>query len=507
MISKKKAFTLTELLIVVIVIGVLSAVVLPKFNKVVETRKTTEAEEVMAAIRTEQEQRCSLNKQYSNDFTSFLQSSGADLTASTVNTAKASSRNYEYMLSGQTIRAKSKDAAHTYTLKMPSIEDGRICCSGAYCNQLNKNYPLCNNFTYASSTAECIPEAVCDEDELTDEVQYCECNGTRPHACGANGEWGWGDECVGATTADVRYNQHYTPAGKGPAGCATRTETQTCSNHAWTWDVVNYSDQNESACQTLECTPGQNGGTVGCGQCGQKTKTCDSNGFWSYGSCVGSSSTTQSGGSCTTSEGYAGTYLTPCASNGNWSTTSTCTCNEGATRTVTEACGNGYSGNKTRTCTCNSTGGESCGAWNTSGCSVSCSGSSSQYQDCDCDSTHIGGSKYCTRTCNNGSWSGWSCGSCTGCYYHNPNPGGGNVTCYFSTSTSTVSSCTSSGSSFNCDSSHAGQSYTTCNCVHYSAAPIDGLSHDNYLIRPVNADPRDYPDDQCTKTVATCRCN
>ena len=41
--KKKRAFTLTELLIVVIVIGVLSAVVLPKFNKIIETRKTTEA--------------------------------------------------------------------------------------------------------------------------------------------------------------------------------------------------------------------------------------------------------------------------------------------------------------------------------------------------------------------------------------------------------------------------------------------------------------------------------
>ena len=59
---KKKAFTLTELLVVVIVIGVLSAVVLPKFNKVIETRKTTEAEEMMAAVRTEQERRCSLDK-------------------------------------------------------------------------------------------------------------------------------------------------------------------------------------------------------------------------------------------------------------------------------------------------------------------------------------------------------------------------------------------------------------------------------------------------------------
>ncbi|MDD7578242.1 MAG: prepilin-type N-terminal cleavage/methylation domain-containing protein, partial [Elusimicrobia bacterium] len=59
--NKKKAFTLTELLVVVIVIGVLSAVVLPKFSKVIETRKTTEAEELMASVRTEQEKRCALD--------------------------------------------------------------------------------------------------------------------------------------------------------------------------------------------------------------------------------------------------------------------------------------------------------------------------------------------------------------------------------------------------------------------------------------------------------------
>ncbi len=65
--KKKKAFTLTELLVVVVVIGVLSAVVLPKFNKVMETRKTTEAEEMMAAVRTEQEKRCALDKNYLQD--------------------------------------------------------------------------------------------------------------------------------------------------------------------------------------------------------------------------------------------------------------------------------------------------------------------------------------------------------------------------------------------------------------------------------------------------------
>ena len=58
----KKAFTLTELLMVVLVLGILAAVATPKMKQVLETRKTTEAEEMLSAVRTEQEMRCSLGK-------------------------------------------------------------------------------------------------------------------------------------------------------------------------------------------------------------------------------------------------------------------------------------------------------------------------------------------------------------------------------------------------------------------------------------------------------------
>ena len=64
MTHKRKAFTLAELLVVVIVLAALSAVAVPKFTRVLETRKTTEAEQLLAAVRTEQEQRCIIGKKY-----------------------------------------------------------------------------------------------------------------------------------------------------------------------------------------------------------------------------------------------------------------------------------------------------------------------------------------------------------------------------------------------------------------------------------------------------------
>ena len=80
---KKKAFTLTEVLVVVVIIGVLAAVVLPRFTKVLEARRTTEAEDIMRAVRTEQEARCMLDKNYTaqkKDLASFPVNEGNNYT-------------------------------------------------------------------------------------------------------------------------------------------------------------------------------------------------------------------------------------------------------------------------------------------------------------------------------------------------------------------------------------------------------------------------------------------
>ena len=82
-------------------IGVLAAIVLPKFSKVMETRKTTEAEELMAAVRTEQERRCALDKPYATEFTQMR-----DLVASSQAT-KYTTKNYVYELGNTGMQALS----------------------------------------------------------------------------------------------------------------------------------------------------------------------------------------------------------------------------------------------------------------------------------------------------------------------------------------------------------------------------------------------------------------
>ncbi|WP_432634731.1 type IV pilin protein [Candidatus Avelusimicrobium sp.] len=245
--KKRKAFTLTELLVVVIVIGILSAVVLPKFSKVIETRKTTEAEEMMAAVRTEQEKRCALDKNYTTD-------------AEMVNLASLNTKNFNYTLKNTGMEAASK-GKYGYTLKMPSYRDGRLCCDSAeQCAKLNKNYPLCSELIAKAdytSGAECAaggddgPKVIPCSGSAT---QACGCKngGTQTRTCDTTtGTWSaWGD-CSIADTCEC--------TGKKPSTsetcnkCGTRKRTVTCDATTGEWkkgDWGSCSKTSSSQCST-----------------------------------------------------------------------------------------------------------------------------------------------------------------------------------------------------------------------------------------------------------------
>ena len=145
---KKKAFTLTELLVVVVIIGVLAAVVLPKFTQVLETRRTTEAEEIMRAVRSEQEARCTLDKNYVGEVDK------AELASFPANEGN----NYHYTLTATGIAAASRNK--NYTLRIQSYRDGEICCDGDDCAHLGKTYPVCPARVVAVD--ECAAETACN---------------------------------------------------------------------------------------------------------------------------------------------------------------------------------------------------------------------------------------------------------------------------------------------------------------------------------------------------------
>ncbi len=235
--QKKKAFTLTELLVVVVIIGVLAAIVLPKFNKVMETRKTTEAEEVMAAVRTEQERRCALDKPYIGNI---------DKLVTEQVLPQKSSKNYTYSLEETGMLASSKGNL-SYELKMPSYADGRVCCEGADCNKLNKDYPHCDDLVQQSDyqvatncAAELLPVIPstpegCSGNQPPDQVKDCECGQVTVSAYCEGNEWKYPPfpACV-SKPADQ--TQSCTQGREG-----TLSRSAVCKDGKWTFDGTEYT--------------------------------------------------------------------------------------------------------------------------------------------------------------------------------------------------------------------------------------------------------------------------
>lgn len=157
---QKQGFTLTELLVVVLMIGILAAVVLPKYVRMVESFRLNEAEQMMQAIRNEQISRCRLDKQYATlaRYLSVLPTSSSG--------SSYQSNHFTYDLSsGRGVTATSTAG---YVLEMPSYEDGRICCDNctdAYNNSyLNRHYPTCTELTESAGFA--APNSACYEEAL-----------------------------------------------------------------------------------------------------------------------------------------------------------------------------------------------------------------------------------------------------------------------------------------------------------------------------------------------------
>ncbi len=346
----KKAFTLTELLIVVIVLGVLSAVAVPKFSRVLETRKTTEAEHVLTALRAEQEHRCVLGKEYQ------LQTDRTETLADAKN-----GKNYTYSLTNTGAKATS---AKGYSIQMPSYKNGVLCCEGSYCNSLNKSYPSCNSVSVpqdecASSCSDCSCPEYAAENRCACDAGYaaahpCECanecsceeNPNQAKCCATSPEgktvqrqdcgtgyigkkvrrWNtetcaWGDwDETDCYRAEVNSCGDITYAAAHPCECANecsceenpnQEKCQTCSNPTYaaahrcecdanyaaanpcvcapnTCACPSYAFENRCECSSNPCDCQDYEAAHPCECYGQNSKECceDSHRTWKNGRCV-----------------------------------------------------------------------------------------------------------------------------------------------------------------------------------------------------------------------------
>ena len=292
---KKKAYTLTELLVVVMIIAVLAAVVLPKFNKVLETRKTTEAEDLMTAIRQEQEYRCAADRPY------------AENMANLKSVASAKAKNYTLALTGTGVEAKRN--GKSYQLSIPSYADGRICCDdindSGLCAELNRDYPTCtelrNKADFKTSPEDCVPPPPpwpvpdCTEGakEYVDCTNSCGMSGTRLVNECVGGVWQARDGSCSVTDAECSCNA----SGDKPADrqetcnkCGTRTVTYNCGG-APNWQWVSSPGACSVEAGHCPCDDGDKPSTEqSCSSCGGKqtrTMTCN-DGTWvpgAWGSC------------------------------------------------------------------------------------------------------------------------------------------------------------------------------------------------------------------------------
>ena len=294
----KKAFTLTELLIVVLVLGVLATVSTPKMKKMLETRKTTEAEEMLSAVRMEQEKRCALGKEYHTDPAKV-----------SVMASAANSKNYNYSLTSKGAVASS--SSQNYSIEVLSYKDGSLCCRGSYCSQLNKDYPVCPSAS--SITDECASPIACGEAETSRECPAPAVGTqTRTANCDTNiGQFTYGT-WTGACTCDpdTKVISRACPNGTG-----TQTRTATCDSSTYTWQYGEWT----GSCGCDTSTKPSETGTCPSGSCGIKTREVSCN--------------------SSTGEWIAGAWSEDCEALPE---SETRTCNACGTQTVTYSCNSLY---------------------------------------------------------------------------------------------------------------------------------------------------------------------
>ena len=292
--NKKKGFTLTEVLVVVLVIAVLAAIAYPMYTRSITKSKAVEAINLLEMVRNKQLQKFARDHEYYTDLSKITQlTSDSSLVTVEGETLKVNGYVLSVNPDKNCMSAYYKKGNTEFTLST-SYETAGLGCSGDICKSFGD--------IVGSATDVCGCTKTCDSGFTLDQASCsCVCN-------------------LGCATA-----------GSCSSPSLSLPTTQSCGN---------------GGSQTRVCTPSCNGGDCGAwGSC--TSQTCEESlkpaASQSCGTCGTQSRTV----SCNNSTGGWQT--------GAWSacTGDTCSCSEASKPAASQACGNCNKGTQTRTVTCN----------------------------------------------------------------------------------------------------------------------------------------------------------
>ena len=449
--NKKKGFTLTEILVVVMVVAVLAAISYPLYTKAATKSRAIEAINLLEMVRNKQLSKYARDKAYYTTATGLGQ---------------LTSNSKHETLSGAVLQVKD------YTISLNSVKN---CATAAY-SKGNTNFSFSSG--YDTAGLGCTGDVCSSFGNIVGTAKdVCNCGSK---SC-SNGYTLNEDTCnCDCLLGCDQGGTCYVPYGGGStrpcsSGCGTENSANSCNGAVWSgtcWSPTQTQPTSQgcgnSGTQTRTCTPSCGGGSCGswgactgqtcpvstkpatsqaCGNCGSQTRTvtCNTNtGGWttgSWGTCSGQ-------GICAVGATQAcnSTGTQTCSSSCTWGTCSVINCDNATKPVASQACGNCNTGTQTRTVTCNTSNGtwtssawttctggrvcksgetQTCNSTGTQTCSSSCAWGTCSVINCD-TATKPATSQACgncntgtqtrTVTCNtsNGTWTSGTWGTCTG---------------------------------------------------------------------------------------------
>ncbi len=250
----KKGFTLTELLVVVLVIGVLAAIALPSYTKSVKKSRASDALNNLNIVSLKQQDYMLNNEKYAENFKDL----NVPIVGLTGDSATATVGTFQYTLSDACISASNTRAGESYTFSK-NVETQQVGCQGDVCSM------FADLVTEGDVGCEYAGVGGDDGSGITPGGKDCgDCTMT---CCDGSTVTGQCNTITGQC-----YNYPTCPiCDNGPKVCQTgETKTEnncvyTCSNDAWNYSkpVDNYHYNSASGkCEANVCPASVPDGTV-----------------------------------------------------------------------------------------------------------------------------------------------------------------------------------------------------------------------------------------------------